>query len=568
MSRVRCAHPWTKWCVERTLFTFVCLAFAAGSAPAREACLHEAAIASAHPLASSAGQEILDRGGNAFDAAVAVAAALAVVEPYGSGLGGGGFWLLHRTSDGLQVMIDGRETAPGDASREMYMGPEGKPLARASLDGAKAAAIPGTPAALAWLSEKYGRLPLKVSLESAIRYAREGFGVDARYARAARRAEQRLRTNPTAAAIFLSDASPKPGKELKQPALARTLEALAAHGRDGFYRGAVAHSLVQAVRAGGGVWKLDDLAAYQVKERRPVKFSYRGATIVSAALPSSGGLTLAQSLNMLESFALEKIGEYQRDHYVIEAMRRAYQDRARYLGDPDFGPVPIDMLLSKAYAKARAETIDPRRATDSRALDLDTGKQAATTHFSLIDCHGNRVAATMSINTVFGSAFVAGETGVLLNNQMDDFSLAPGSPNAYGLVGSPANAIAPGKRPLSSMTPTFVEDERGVLILGTPGGSRIISMVLLAILDYASQRKVDLISILSRPRYHHEYLPDRVEIEPDGFSERWKEALSTMGHTVHPAERRWGNMQLVYIERASGKAQAQSDPRGLAGLLF
>jgi gamma-glutamyltranspeptidase / glutathione hydrolase len=253
---------------------------------------------------------------------------------------------------------------------------------------------------------------------------------------------------------------------------------------------------------------------------------------------------------------------------VIEAMRRAYQDRARYLGDPDFGPVPIDMLLSKAYAKARAETIDPRRATDSRALDLNTGKQAATTHFSLIDCHGNRVAATMSINTVFGSAFVAGETGVLLNNQMDDFSLAPGSPNAYGLVGSPVNAIAPGKRPLSSMTPTFVEDERGVLILGTPGGSRIISMVLLAILDYASQRKVDLIRILSRPRYHHEYLPDRVEIEPDGFSERWKEALSTLGHTVHPAERRWGNMQLVYIERASGKAQAQSDPRGLAGLLF
>jgi gamma-glutamyltranspeptidase/glutathione hydrolase len=518
----------------------------------------EAAIASAHPLASAAGEEMLARGGNAFDAAVAVSAALAVVEPYASGIGGGGFWLIHRAADGFETMIDGRETAPGRAARDMYLDASGKPVPGASLKGPLAAAVPGAPAALAQLA-RYGRLPLAVTLAPAMRHAREGFAVDPRYARMAQDFGDRL--GARAAAVFLDQGKPpRPGFLVKQPQLAKTLERLAKHGAEGFYRGPVAAEMVRAVRAGGGIWRMRDLAAYRAKQREPLRVFYRGARITAAALPSSGGVVLAQALNML---GMQEAGAATDPHRVIEALRRAYRDRACLLGDPDFVPVPVSRLTGLRHAAQQAAGIDAERATPSAALPGCDAAPAgpSTTHFSIVDAEGNRVAATLSINTPFGSGFLAGDTGVLLNNEMDDFAIAPGVPNAYGLLGSEANAIAPGKRPLSSMTPAFVEDARGVLVLGTPGGSRIISMVLLAALDHLHGPAPDPRRSVSAARYHHQYLPDVVEVEPDGFDPRWIGALEGKGHRVQAARRTWGNMQAVFAGR-DGRSAAANDPRG------
>lgn len=525
------------------------------------------AVASAHPLATEAGRAVLAQGGNAFDAAVAVAAALAVVEPYSSGLGGGGFWLLHRARDGHTVMVDARETAPLAAREDMYLDAGGKPVPGASLKGPRAAAIPGTPAALVWVAERYGRLPLPRALEAAIRYAEEGFPVDERFARIAAEKAEWLRADPTAASIFLRDGTaPRSGERLAQPALAATLERIARDGHDGFYAGPVAEALVKAVRAGGGLWTLEDLRRYRVVEREPVRIRYRGATVTTAALPSAGGLTLAQALQILEHFPLERLAEPDRAHVVVEALRRAYQDRARFMGDPDFVAGPWERLKSRDYALERARSIRLHRATPSAALPgLEVGEGVYTTHFSIVDREGNRVAATLTINTLFGSGFVAGPTGVLLNNEMDDFAVAPGVPNVYGLAASRANAIAPGKRSLSSMSPTFVEDGKGVLVVGTPGGSRIISMVLLALLHYLGEEEGDPARIVAAPRYHHQYLPDRIEIEPGAFSAAWRAALEAKGHTLHEASRPWGNMQAVFVNRATGEAVAASDPRGAGG---
>ena len=544
----------------------ICWPLAALPSPP-QARLQNAAIASAHPLATEAGYEILKKGGNAFDAAVAVAAALAVVEPYASGLGGGGFWLLHRAADGKQVMLDARETAPSQASAGMYLDEQGRVISKASLRGPKAAAIPGIPAALAHLSKHYGRLSLAVSLAPAIRYANAGVQVDARYIAMCQRFQSQLTGN--ARRLFLDYGSvPQQGFVLRQKTLAATLEAIAHVGREGFYQGKVAREMVDAVQAAGGIWVLADLKNYRVIEREPVTFTYRSLQITAAPLPSAGGLSLAQSLNILEQLPFALAEEDTKAHFVVEALRRAYQDRARYLGDSDFVNVPALQLLSKEYAASRAATIDANHATPSTELDdepaaINEGDN--TTHFSIVDREGNRVAATLSINTPFGGGFVAGETGVLLNNEMDDFSIAPGVPNAYRLRSYSGNEITPGKRPLSSMSPVFVEDERGILILGTPGGSRIISMVLLAILEYVNQPQIDLQAMLRVPRYHHQYLPDRVEIEPEGFSQEWIAKLQARGHVVTKSNRRWGNIQAVYIDKRSGRAQAANDPRGQDG---
>ena len=313
------------------------------------------------------------------------------------------------------------------------------------------------------------------------------------------------------------------------------------------------------------MWRAADLEHYRIVEREPVKFTYRGATITAAALPSAGGIALAESLGMLEQFDLSDVSQPETAHLVIEALRRAFQDRARYLGDSDFVAVPVAKLLSKDYAKQRAATIDPAAATKSGDLEGDRALHAEggnTTHFSVIDTEGNRVGATLTINLLFGSGIVAGDTGVLLNNEMDDFTLRADVPNSFHLRGSVANAIAPGKRPLSSMTPTFVEDGRGVLILGAPGGSRIVSQVLLGILEYLNSPQVDLQRLVAMPRYHHQYWPDRVEIEPEGFTPEWRAAIEAKGHAIQVVNRKWGNMQVVFKSKQSGVAQAASDPRG------
>jgi gamma-glutamyltranspeptidase/glutathione hydrolase len=508
---------------------------------------------------------MLNRGGNAFDAAVAVAAVLAVVEPYASGLGGGGLWLLHRATDGRQVMVDARETAPAAVKPELFIDASGKPIRAATTRGGTAAAIPGAPAALVHVADRYGALPLAASLAAAIRHAREGFPVDERYARLSASRERLLRDNAEASRIFLEDArAPRAGWRLRQPELAATLELLARDGSRGFYEGTIALALVDAVNRAGGVWQLSDLSAYRAIEREPLRFQYRGASVTTAALPSAGGIALAQTLQMLERFEVLDAREPRDAHLVIEALRRAFRDRAAHLGDPGFVAVPVERLTSRAYANEQAATIRPEAATASAPQERGTGGAGSgnTTHLSVVDAAGNRVAATLTINLLFGSGILAPGTGVLLNNEMDDFTVRADVPNAFRLRGGEANAIAPGKRPLSSMTPTFVEDAKGVLVLGAPGGSRIVSQVALAVLDYVHAPAVDLGAILRAPRYHHQWWPDRVEVEPDGFPAQWRAALAAKGHRLEHGRRRWGNMQVVFKAKPEGAAQAASDPRG------
>ncbi len=521
-----------------------------------------AAIASAHPLATEAGHRILDAGGNAFDAAVAVSAVLAVVEPYSSGIGGGGFWLLHRARDGFEVMVDGRERAPFAAHRDLYLNESGKVKPGLSINGPLAAGIPGEPAALVHIAEKYGRLPLKTSLAPAVRLARDGFPVDDYYLRMAGWRLKALRQGGDAKNIFLNAGElPAADALLRQPDLSRTLTALAEKGREGFYQGEVASRLVEGVRQADGIWTLKDLQEYRIVEREPVRGEYRGLKITSAALPSSGGIVLVSMLNMLQGLGLESADEATRIHLIIETMRRAYRDRADYMGDPDFVDVPIGALIHPWYAAGLARDIQRDRATPSVGNIGGSGEGRDTTHFSILDREGNRVSATLSINYPFGSGFIPPGTGVLLNDEMDDFSARPGMPNVYGLVGGEANAIAPGKRMLSSMSPTFVASEEGVAILGTPGGSRIITMLLLGILELADGRGPQ--AWVDRPRFHHQYLPDQVQFEPGALENGVRTKLSAMGHSLKPLDSSYGNMQAVYWNRRSGEVTAASDSRGI-----
>jgi gamma-glutamyltranspeptidase/glutathione hydrolase len=535
----------------------------AAKAPATAAA-HKGAIASAYPLASEAGQEVLAMGGNAFDAAVAVSAALAVVEPTSSGLGGGGFYLLHRQSDGFETMLDAREKAPAAATANMYLDKAGKPIENASLDGPLSAAIPGEPAAFDYLARKFGKLPLKVSLAPAIRLAREGFPLYARVQGAIRYKRDELLRSPDAAKVFLNadGGVPELGTLIKQPDLAATLEAIAAEGANGFYGGRVAQEMVNSVRAGGGIWTLADLASYKVIERKPLIGDYHGARIVSASPPSSGGVALVDALNILSGFDLHAVDAVTRKHLVIEAMRRAYRDRAVYLGDPDFVKMPLAQLVNADYAAGQRSSIRTDKAMPSDLLPGIESEPVGmhTTHFSVLDAEGNRVACTISINLFFGSGFMPPKTGVLLNDTMDDFSVKPGTPNAFGLVGNAANAIAPNKRSLSSMAPSFVETPKGLMIIGTPGGSYIISMVLLGTLDYLDG--MSAADIVKDPRYHHQYLPDVVDYEKGALSESEVARLQAMGHTLKEGSRRWGNMEVVTWDFATGKVEAASDPRG------
>ena len=506
----------------------------------------------------------MHQGGNAFDAAVAVSAALAVVEPFGSGLGGGGFWLLHREFDQRLVMLDGRERAPMAASADMYMLAGGKAKRVSSINGPLSAGIPGTPAALAHLSKHYGRLPLSMTLAPAIRYAEVGFSVFEHYLRLLGFRLKALQASKAAAAIFLDNGQlPESGFQLIQKDLAKTLRLMVANGRAGFYQGQVARSLVTAVRGSAGIWSMKDLVQYRVVERKPVQSVYKNIRITSAAPPSSGGVVLAEALNILAAYDLSKLDSVARMHLIAEAMRRAYHDRALYLGDPDFIEMPLERLLSVDYAAGLRSSMRLDRALPSEWLTgvfkAEPGGQN-TTHFSILDREGNRVAATLSINYPFGSGFVAEGTGVLLNDEMDDFSSQPGMPNVYGLVGGKANSIEPGKRMLSSMTPTFLEQGDRLAILGTPGGSRIISMVLLAMLDFAEGREPA--SWVSLPRFHHQYLPDAIQYEPGTLTESEIQGLKGLGHALKPLSRQYGNMQAILWDGGKQTVQAASDPRG------
>ena len=522
------------------------------------------AVASARPAATEAGMAMLAQGGNAFDAAVAVAAALAVVEPYGSGLGGGGFWLL-RPAAGEAIMVDGRETAPLAAESTLYQDASGQVQRSLSLNGPLAAGIPGMPAALVHIAAAYGDLPLRRTLAPAIRLAREGFAVDEAYQRRARFRQAVLLQSPAAAAVFLDDgAVPAQGSSIRQPELAATLERLAAKGRDGFYEGPVAERLVTGVRAAGGIWQARDLRDYRIVERQPIRGTYHGMQVISAAPPSSGGVVLVEALNILSGYRLEQVGKATRIHLVTEAMRRAYRDRAAYLGDPDYIDMPLERLLHPQYAAGLRAGIAMDRATPSETLAAipmpDNNQGRDTTHYSVLDAAGNAVAATLSINYPFGSGFMPPGTGVLLNDEMDDFVAKPGVPNAYGLIGNTANAIAPGKRMLSSMSPTIVSDAERLAILGTPGGSRIISMVLLASLAFAEGADVE--TLVSLPRYHHQFLPDRLSFEANALSTAIRQRLTDMGHQLDPMRRQYGDMQAIIWDQQAGEVTAASDPRG------
>lgn len=530
----------------------------------------KAAIASAYPLASEAGHQVLAKGGNAFDAAVAVAAALAVVEPSSSGLGGGGFFLLRRASDGAEIMIDLREMAPAAASRDMYLDKDGNVIPGLSRDSALAAGIPGEAAGMAHLAAKYGKLPLATSLQPAIKLARDGFPLYERLRGGMSFKKDAFLKTPDAARVFLVKGEVPPlGHVIRQPDLAASFEVLAAKGADGFYKGAFAQKLVAGVRKLGGNWTEADLANYKVVERAPVVGHYRGARIVSGSPPASGGIALVNALNILEGFDLSKVDKVTRTHLVVEAMRRVHRDRAVYLGDPDFVDVPVARLIDPNYAAGQRASIRMDRAMPSELLPgVDAPPPGpSTTHFSVIDKDGNLVAATITLNFFFGSGLMIPGTGILLNNQMDDFSSKPGVPNGFQLIGGDANAIAPGKRPLSSSTPTFVEGPGGLMVLGSPGGSYIPGMVLLGTLDFMDGKSAQ--EIVAAPRFHHQFMPDVLQFETDALSAEDRKALEARGHKLREGTRRWGNMQVVTWDYKTGKVEAASDPRGAGvGLVY
>ncbi len=534
-----------------------------------------AAVASAHTLASEAGIDMLRQGGNAFDAAVAVSAVLSVVEPISSGLGGGGFFLLHDAKTGKDIFIDARETAPASATPEVYIDEKGAFNRDRATNGPWSAGIPGLPAGLVHVASNYGRLPLKTSLAPAIRIAREGFPVYERLIKGYANRRDVMERYKGTRAVFLADGDTVEGGELLlQPDLAGTLELLADKGFDGFYRGPLAKKLLAGVKAEGGRWTADELAGYRVREREPLRFEYDGWNIVTSPPPSSGGVALAQMLQMLEPWDLAKLPQAERVHLTVEAMRRAFRDRTFYLGDPDFVQVPVRTLTSADYAAGQRSTINPGKATPS---DMLSGVQTPmeddeTTHFSIIDAEGNLVAGTQTVNLLFGSGLIPPGTGVLLNNEMDDFALKPGTPNAFGVMGYEANAPKPGKRMLSSMTPTFMTSPDRVAVLGTPGGSRIITMVLLGALGYADG--LDAQAVAALPRYHHQWMPDGIGTERDALPEDVVAALRAMGHTVvtpkdatdgRRSSDAWGNLQTVEWDKRANVLRGGSDPRNPVG---
>ena len=489
--------------------------------------------------AARIGTDILKRGGNAVDAAVATGFAMAVTYPRAGNIGGGGFMIIHSAERHEDIAIDYRETAPAATTPTIFLGADGKPDNAKSRDSALGIGIPGTPAGLALALEKYGsgKFTLAELIRPAIDLARNGVVIGDDSADTLPDWHRRLARWPSSAKIFsrADGTSLREGDLLVQTDLAATLEAIAAQGPRGFYEGPVAEKLAHAIDDAGGIMTTDDLKAYQPVIRNPVRGSYRGYELVSMPLPSSGGIVLVETLNILEGFPLEQMkqGTPASLHVLIEAMKRAYADRAHYLGDPAFVSAPVATLITKDYAARQRASIDLDHATPwADAVSAAPPREGSnTTHFSVVDSFGNAVSNTYTLNFSYGVGLVAEGTGVLLNNELDDFTAAPGASNAYGLVGFEANLPGPGKRPLSSMSPTIVlKDGRPVLVTGSPGGSRIISTVLQVIvnvLDY----NMDLAAAVAAPRLHHQWLPDEVRVER-GFTDATLDALKSKGHHI------------------------------------
>jgi gamma-glutamyltranspeptidase/glutathione hydrolase len=544
---------------------------AAEAAVRPAAAAERAMVVASDPAAARAALSILETGGNAVDAAVAAGFALAVTHPQAGNVGGGGFMLV-RLASGRTFVMDYRETAPAAARREMFLGPDGNVVAGLSTETALAAGVPGTVAGLALALEEAGSLPLARVLAPAIRLAEEGFPVPEGLARAVEAAAGRLEKSAAAAAVFLPEGRPvRPGAILVQRDLARTLRAIAEGGPRTFYDGPVAEALADFVKAQGGLISRDDLRAYRAVLREPVRFTYRGHEILSAPPPSAGGVVLGEMLHMLEPFDIRALGPGSSAywHLLAEVMKRAYADRAAFLGDPDFAPIPAAGLLSPDYARGLMKTFDPRRATPARAAGPGEPPRlegASTTHFTIADEAGNVVANTYTLNDAFGSGILVEGLGFLLNNEMDDFTARPGAPNLYGLVQGKANAVGPGKRMLSSMTPTIVlRDGRPFLALGTPGGGRITTIVLQVILN-AVEFGMELQAAVDAPRCHHQWLPDRLTCEAGAAPADVAGALRARGHDLAEQGLR-GDVQAILFDREAGLLRGASDARGYGAAL-
>ena len=556
------------------------LATTVAAAPLRPTHAPHAMVTSIHELASRAGVEMLQSGGNAIDAAVATGFALAVVHPQAGNLGGGGFLLL-RNANGETHFIDYREKAPAAATENMYLDAQGNVLPESnkysSVVGYRSIGVPGSAAGLVYAEKKYGKLSIEKVIAPAIKLARDGFPLAYEDTQDLREYKD-LAQFPESKRIFLRDGNYyQPGELFKQPELARTLERIA-KDPDDFYHGDMARELAAAIHKGGGLITAADLAAYEVKEREPIHGSYRGYDIISAPPPSSGGVALVEILNILEGFDLKKLGNRSADaiHLEAEAFRRAFYDRTDFMGDPDFAKVPVAQLIDKKYAAAWRESIDPNHASPSKDLkrqsfsELERVAQSRTsavavrepentTHYSVVDAEGNAVSVTTTLNDSFGSKVTAEGLGFLLNDEMDDFAAKQGVPNAYGLIQGPANAIGPGKRPLSAMTPTIVlKDGKLFLVLGSPGGPTIITTVanvVIGVVDFS----LDIQEAVNAPRFHHQWLPDGILVE-DRLSPDTMNVLRSKGHKLK-VQHFWGDGECIMVDPKTGERLGASDGR-------
>jgi gamma-glutamyltranspeptidase / glutathione hydrolase len=556
--------------------SLVCATLAAANAraaapPALES--NGGMVVTAQHLASEAGAAILRQGGNAVDAAVAVGYALAVTHPCCGNLGGGGFMLIH-LADGRNTFINFREKAPLAAREDMFLDSHGNPISEKSINGYLAVGVPGTVLGLETARQKYGTLARPVLMAAAIRLAQDGFVVTRGDTDELEVGGADFRAQPNVAAVFLRDGTAfKPGERLLQKDLAATLRAISDGGATAFYQGPIAAAVIAASRAHGGLLTQQDFATYNVTEAAPISCRYRGYTILSAPPPSSGGVVLCEMLQVLEAYPLHTLGFHSSDsvHLMTEAMRSAYRDRNTLLGDPAFVDNPIDRLLSAQHTQEIRARIQPQRATPSSALGNapDAEEKATTTHYSVVDSAGNAVSVTYTINDDFGAKVIAGNTGFFLNDQMDDFTAKPGAANLFGLVQGKANAIAPGKRPLSSMTPSIVlKDDKPVLVVGSPGGSRIITTVLEIIVNVIDHG-MTLQEAIDAPRIHHQWLPDTVAAEPFALSADTVKALTHMGYRVVPLKP-WatGNAAEVIGIAPADAAQAKALGFPRPGLLY